>query len=86
MDPYSLVHGLVGVASAVVLGLGFLPTLVIAVSWEFIEHLAKNLVPQFFPHPSQDTIANAVGDVLSTMVGWSIATAVRMRRRAHAGT
>jgi hypothetical protein len=78
VDLWSVVHGLVGVG-AVVLGLGFWPTLAIAVSWEFVEHLLKDLIPAMFPHATQDTLTNAVGDVLSTMLGWFIARVYRMR-------
>ena len=86
VDPCSLVHGLVGVVAMLGLGLGFWATLGIAVSWELVEHGLKNLVPGLFPHPTQDTIANSLGDVLSTMIGWSLARATRRHRpEAHAG-
>ena len=86
LDPYSLVHGVVGVVAVLVLGLGFWATLGIAVSWELVEHVLKNLIPAVFPHPTQDTIANSAGDVLSTMVGWSLARALaRPPSAAHAG-
>jgi hypothetical protein len=79
VDPYTLVHGLVGVV-AVFLGLGFWGTLAIAISWEFVEHLAKNALPVFFPHPTQDTLANAVGDIIATMLGWTLTHAARRPR------
>jgi hypothetical protein len=84
LDAYSLVHALVGVVTAT-LGLSLAPTLLIAVGWEFAEHLLKNLIPAVFPHPTQDTLANSVGDVLSTALGWTLLTALRARRspRAH---
>jgi hypothetical protein len=75
-----MVHGAVGIVAVLAFGLGFWTTLGIAVSWELIEHGLKNLVPALFPHPTQDTIANSVGDVLSTMLGWSLARALRARR------
>jgi hypothetical protein len=86
VDPYSMVHALVGVITAA-LGLGIAPTLLIAVGWEFAEHLLKNLVPVAFPHPTQDTLANSMGDVLSTALGWTVLTVglrARARRRARA--
>ena len=79
VDPYSLVHGLVGVVAAA-LGFGLWSTLALAVSWEVAEHLLKNLIPTMFPHPTQDTLANAAGDVLSTLVGWCMARAARNAR------
>jgi hypothetical protein len=86
LDPYSLVHGFVGVVAVLVFGFGFWTTLGIAVSWELVEHVLKDLVPTVFPHPTQDTVANSAGDILSTMLGWSLARALRARRPApHAG-
>jgi hypothetical protein len=79
-DPYSLVHGLVGVFAAVVLRFGFLATLALAVGWEVVEHLLKNIVPGIFPHPTQDTFANSAGDVIATMLGWLLVRVVRATR------
>jgi len=78
-DRYSPLHGLVGVAGGLI-GLGFWPTLGIAVCWEIVEHIFKNLVPSVFAYPTQDTLANSVGDVLSALYGWAFATAVRQHR------
>jgi hypothetical protein len=75
-DRYSPFHGLIGVAAALI-GLGFWPTLGIAVGWEIVEHIGKNLVPSAFVYPTQDTLANSIGDVLSTLFGWGLTTAVR---------
>jgi hypothetical protein len=85
VDPYSLVHGLVGVVAVLLFGLGFWATLAVAVSWEVAEHVLKNLVPLAFPHPTQDTLANSLGDVVSTMIGWAVARAIRdyTRARSH---
>ncbi len=82
-DPYSLVHGLVGVVAALGLRLGLWATLAIAVGWEVAEHILKNLAPQAFPHPTQDTLMNSVGDIISTLVGWAASRAVRDRRTAR---
>jgi hypothetical protein len=81
-DRYSAFHALIGVAAGLV-GLGFWATLAIAVGWEIIEHVAKNLVPSVFAFPSQDTLANSFGDVLSTLLGWAFGTAVRQHRALH---
>jgi hypothetical protein len=78
VDRYSLIHGLIGVVTAS-FGLGFFGTLALAVGWEVIEHVAKNVRPAAFPHPTQDTLANSIGDVLSTMVGWAVTTLARGR-------
>jgi hypothetical protein len=80
-DVYSLAHGSIGVIAALVVGLGFWSTLALAVGWELAEHLGKNLVPRLFPFPTQDTLANSVGDVLSTLAGWALA---RVARRSGA--
>jgi hypothetical protein len=80
LDPYSFVHAAVGVLALLALGLGFWATLAVAVSWEVVEHALKNLIPGVFPHPTQDTLANSAGDVLSTMLGWSLARLGRARR------
>ena len=86
LDVYSLAHGSVGVIAALVVGLGLWSTLALAVVWEVVEHLGKNYAPGLFPYPTQDTLVNSVGDVLSTLVGWSIAKLASHRRgRAHAG-
>jgi hypothetical protein len=78
LDPYSLVHGFVGVfAAAVGLRLGW--TLVLAVGWEIAEHLLKELVPSIFPHVTQDTWQNSAGDVVATMLGWGVARLVHAR-------
>ena len=78
-DRYSPFHGLIGVAAALI-GLGFWPTLGIAVVWEIVEHIGKNLVPGAFVYPTQDTLANSIGDVLSALFGWAFATAARQQR------
>ncbi|HVV50168.1 MAG TPA: hypothetical protein VHO06_10950 [Polyangia bacterium] len=81
-DRYSLFHGLVGLAAGLV-GLGFWPMLGIAVGWEIVEHVLKNLVPAVFAYPTQDTLANSVGDVLSALYGWALGTALRRHQALH---
>lgn len=80
LDRYSLFHGLVGVAAGLI-GLGFWQTFAVAVGWEIVEHVLKNLVPSLFAYPTQDTLVNSIGDVLSTMVGWSLAAVARQQRQ-----
>ena len=75
VDPYTLVHGLVGVVAAAI-GLRFVWMMAVAIGWEIAEHLLKLLVPSVFPHVTQDTFLNSCGDVLATMLGWVIARGV----------
>jgi hypothetical protein len=78
IDPYTLVHGFVGVVAAAI-GLRFFGMLALAVGWEIAEHLLKQLIPSVFPHVTQDTFRNSCGDVLATIVGWALARAVHAR-------
>jgi hypothetical protein len=84
VDPYSLAHAVVG-ALLGLLGLRLGALLAIAIGWELVEHVFKNLIPAAFPHPTQDTLANSIGDVLSALVGWAIARGV-IAARAHQHT
>jgi hypothetical protein len=71
-DAMSLVH--------VAVGLGFRLfriqlwlTMLVAVTWEVAEHVLKIHYPQMFVFPSQDSLANAVGDIVCALVGWLLA-------------
>jgi hypothetical protein len=75
VDPYTLVHGLVGVVAAAI-GLRFVGMLTLAIGWEIVEHVLKLLIPSVFPHVTQDTFQNSCGDVLATTLGWGLARAV----------
>jgi hypothetical protein len=77
-DLFSLVHMSAGAAFGA-LGLGFFPMLVLAMGWEIAEHVMKDCIPHVFVHPSQDTLLNACGDVLVTMVGWTLGRFARVR-------
>lgn len=82
VDPYSLAHAAVGaIFGWLGLRLGWL--LAIAVCWEVAEHLLKNLIPAAFPHPTQDTLANSIGDVLCALGGWAISRGVATRSHRH---
>jgi len=72
VDPYSFAHAAVGAILGLV-GLRLGALLAIAIGWELAEHVLKNLIPAAFPHPTQDTLANSIGDVLSALLGWAIA-------------
>src|SRR5262245_28641259 len=78
VDPYTLVHGVIGVIAAA-LGLRLVGTLALAIGWEIAEHLLKQLVPSVFPHVTQDTWLNSAGDVVATMLGWGLARLVHAR-------
>jgi hypothetical protein len=78
-DRYSPLHGLVGVVAGLI-GLGFWPTFGITVAWEIVEHVFKNIVPSVFAYPTQDTLANSIGDILSALFGWAFTTALRRQR------
>jgi hypothetical protein len=91
-DLFSLVHMSAGVAFGA-LGLGFFPMLILAMGWEIAEHVMKDCIPRVFVHPSQDTLTNAAGDVLVTMVGWTMGRFARVhtlrarqRRAARSST
>ena len=69
LDPYSLVHAAVGaLLAALGARLGIL--LFITVGWELAERVLKDFVPAIFPHPTQDTLANSAGDILSALAAW----------------
>jgi hypothetical protein len=83
VDPYSLAHAAVG-AILGLLGLRLEALLAIAVGWELAEHVLKNMIPAIFPHPTQDTLANSIGDVLSALLGWAIARGASAHRHSRA--
>ena len=72
VDAMSLVHIGVGIGFGLFRVRLWL-TLVVAVVWEVAEHVMKNHWPQMFVFPSQDTLANAIGDVLCAALGWGLA-------------
>ena len=81
VDLFSLVHMGAGLAFGAI-GLGFFPMLILAVGWEVAEHVMKDCIPRVFVHPTQDTLINAFGDVLVTMIGWGIGHAARVHVRS----
>ena len=70
-DTYSLAHAAVGLILSV-MGVGLGTMLFITIGWELAERTLKDLVPAIFPHPTQDTFANSVGDVASALGAWYI--------------
>lgn len=70
-DRFSGLHFGAGVLAGVV---GIHPAIVVvaAVGWELAEDSLKEEVPEAFPHPSQDSKRNALGDVLSGSIGYFV--------------
>lgn len=71
IDRFTLGH----LAMGVVLGAAGAPfplAIGVAVGWEFAEVPLKKSFPQLFPHPSQDTLVNAVLDAVAVLVGWGV--------------
>jgi hypothetical protein len=79
-DRFALVHMAGGLVLGM-LGLRFVPLLILAVGWEVAEHVLKDCIPHAFVHPSQDTLRNAAGDVFVTLVGWVVGRAARTTAR-----
>ena len=50
-------------------GIAFPLTTFLAIGWEIIERRLKELRPDLFPHPSQDTPVNALFDVAAVILG-----------------
>jgi len=76
-DRFTLAHLAVGGA------LGYLRTpLALAVAagvgWELIERPLKEVAPELFPHSTQDSLPNAIGDVGAVLAGWFIASKLNL--------
>ena len=72
VDAMSLAHLAVGIGFGLFrVRLGVL--LVVAIAWELAEHVLKIHFPRAFLFPSQDSLANAAGDVLCAALGWKLA-------------
>ena len=68
-DRWTLGHAGLGYGAQKV-GLGFVPTLTLAVAWEIIEPDLKKKFPSLFPNPSKDSLQNKAGDVAAAIAGW----------------
>jgi hypothetical protein len=85
VDAMSLVHIVVGIGFGLFRVRLWL-TMVVAVAWEVAEHVLKIYHPRMFVFPSQDSLANATGDVLCAALGWGLAGWINRasgRRRAR---
>ncbi len=78
VDRFTLVHAAVGAVYAL-LGLGPISMLVLAVAWELVENPLKAGLPRLFPHATADTLRNAVGDVLATILAYVVVRALWAR-------
>jgi hypothetical protein len=69
LDRFTLAH----YAFGVLLGAGRAPwwsVPLVAVSWEALERPMKRAWPRVFPHSSQDSWPNMIGDALAVLFGW----------------
>lgn len=53
--------------------------LVGSIGWEVLEHAMKKKAPQLFPNPSQDTVENAVCDVMAAGLGFGCMRTARSK-------
>lgn len=68
-DRWSVGHAVLGFVLSKT-GFNLTTTFAIAVIWEVIEPVLKDNYPNIFPHPSQDTQANKLGDIVSVIIGY----------------
>lgn len=68
-DRYTVAHFATGIGLGV-MRLNWWQAALFAIGWEIIESPLKRAVPRAFPYSSEDTLANAAGDVLGMMAGW----------------
>jgi hypothetical protein len=67
VDIFTLVHFAIGVWVGQFLTVP--QTALMFSGYEILERYMKNIHPEFFPHPGQDTIRNSVIDVLAGSLG-----------------
>jgi len=70
-DRFALAHAAAGFAFNR-FNVSFTNVVLLAVGWELIERPLKDHFPELFPHSSQDTIENAIGDVMAVLLGWRL--------------
>lgn len=69
VDRYTVAHFATGVGLGVA-RLQWWQALIFAVGWEIVETPLKRAIPKAFPYHSEDSLANALGDVAGMMAGW----------------
>jgi hypothetical protein len=52
-----------------------------AVGWEIAERPLKRKFPKIFPHATQDTPANMIGDAVAMVGGWVLWQVLARRKR-----
>jgi hypothetical protein len=74
VDRFTAAHAAFGILA----GLGRLPawaTLATGLTFDLvIERHFKNVMPNIWPNPTQDTWMNIAGDTVAMMLGWKVAT------------
>ncbi len=73
IDAYTAMHFLVGMVGHE-FGLSFSQIIAASIAWEWvIEPYYKEVNPEIFPAPSQDSTINRVTDTLAMAGGWIVA-------------
>ena len=70
VDRFTLVHFAIGTVYGSI-GFSFPVVAFLAILWELVENPLKINLPFIFPHPTADTLQNAIGDVCAVILGWS---------------
>ena len=70
VDRFTLVHAGFG-ALLSIMGASRNQALAVAIGWELLERPLKRSMPQIFPHSTQDTILNMIGDAVANYLGYS---------------
>ena len=78
VDRFTGAHAARGVVYGVA-GVPWWAAAVAAVGWELAENPLKDRYPEWFPHASHDTAANATFDALAVMGGWALGQFWRRR-------
>ena len=69
VDRFTLVHAGFGALLSIV-GASRNQALAVAIGWELLERTMKRTMPQIFPHSTQDTIPNMIGDAVANYLGY----------------
>lgn len=71
VDRYTIGHFSLGVLYGT-LKMPWWLALIFTVGFEIVERPLKRHSPMFFPAPSQDSLANSIGDSTAVMLGWAV--------------
>lgn len=75
-DQFTAAHFVVGMALNA-LGLSRTQAAVVSVGWELVERPLKRELPSIFPHSTQDTLPNMIGDAIAMYLGYRTAEELR---------